>query len=86
MTMMMSQYEIKKLAKEIVTLVKEDDELIDLIYPPLLMDMEEAAGYMRIPVGTLYQKVNEIPHMKVGKRLVFSDRSLIRWMQRRKKK
>ena len=86
---MMSQYEINKLgrviAKDLVTLAKEDDELLDLIYPPLLMDIEEAAGYLRIPKGTLYHHKDEIPHIKVGKRLVFSERDLIRWLKRKTK-
>jgi excisionase family DNA binding protein len=82
----MTDYEMRKLAKMqaeyLMTALKSDDELLDLMYPPRLMNIEEAAEYLRIPVGTLYQKANEIPHEKVGKRLIFSDRGLIRWMKR----
>ena len=82
----MTDYEMRKIAKMqamyLVEALKTDDELMDLVYPPRLMNIEEAAEYLRIPVNTLYQKANEIPHEKVGKRLVFSDRGLIRWMKR----
>lgn len=82
----MTDYEMRKIAKMqamyLVEALKTDDELMDLVYPPRLMNIEEAAEYLRIPVNTLYQKVSEIPHEKVGKRLVFSDRGLIRWMKR----
>lgn len=82
----MTEYEMRKMAKMqaeyLMTALKSDDELLDLMYPPRLMNIEEAAEYLRIPVGTLYQKASEIPHEKVGKRLIFSDRGLIRWMKR----
>jgi excisionase family DNA binding protein len=82
----MTEYEMRKIAKMQAELfaesLKNDPELLDLMYPPRLMNIEEAAEYLRIPVGTLYQKANEIPHEKVGKRLIFSDRGLIRWMKR----
>ena len=82
----MTDYEMRKIAKMqamyLAEALKTDNELMDLVYPPRLMNIEEAAEYLRIPVNTLYQKVNEIPHEKVGKRLVFSDRGLIRWMKR----
>lgn len=82
----MTDYEMRKIAKMqamyLAEALKTDDDLMDLVYPPRLMNIEEAAEYLRIPVSTIYQKANEIPHEKVGKRLVFSDRGLIRWMKR----
>lgn len=82
----MTEYEMRKIAKMqaeyMLDALRNDDELLDLMYPPRLMNIEEAAEYLRIPVSTLYQKVNEIPHEKVGKRLIFTDRGLIRWMKR----
>ncbi len=85
----MTDYEMRKIAKlqaEFhLAMLRADDELLDIIYPPRCMNIEEAAEYLRVPVGTLYQKVNEIPHMKVGKRLVFTDRGLLRWIERKQK-
>ena len=72
----------KMQAEYLMTALKSDDELLDLMYPPRLMNIEEAAEYLRVPVRTIYQKINEIPHEKVGKRLIFSDRALMRWLKR----
>lgn len=62
--------------------LKNDSDLLDLVFPPKLMSIEEAAEFTRIPISTIYKKCDEIPHEKVGKRLVFTDRGLIRWMKR----
>ena len=83
----MTDYELQKLsklvAKNLVQSIKDDDELADIVYPPRYMSIQEAAEYIRIPLNTLYQKAGEIPHEKVGKRLIFSDRALTRWIKRR---
>lgn len=82
----MTKYELEKLAKGvakyIVEEIKSDNELFDTIFPPKTMGIEEASKYLCIPKGTIYQKKKEIPHIKVGKRLVFTDRGLMRWLQR----
>ena len=82
----MTNYELEKLSKmiasEILKKVGDDDYLLNLVLPPRFLNIEEASEYTRIPVNTLYSKSSEIPHMKVGKRLVFTDRELVRWMTR----
>lgn len=82
----MTNYELEKLSKgiasEIIRQASVDEELLDLILPPRIMNSTEAAEYMKIPVSSLYQKIAEIPHMKIGKRLIFTDRGLIRWMKK----
>lgn len=82
----MTDYEMRKIAKMqaeyLADALKQDDELLDLMYPPKYMNIEEASEFTRIPVDTLYKKVREIPHEKVGKKLVFSDRGLTRWIRR----
>ena len=84
--MAMTEHEMRKIArmqaKYLATALKEDAELMDLMFPPRCMSIEEAAKFTSIPVGTLYQKIDEIPHEKVGRRLVFTDRGLTRWMKR----
>lgn len=86
----MTDYEVHKVAKqmaiEMVALMKSDGELLDILVPPRFMDFNEASEYTRIPVGTLRHYVNEIPHTKQGKRVVFTDRGLAQWMQNRIKK
>lgn len=82
----MTDYELKKLAKlqaqYLAEAIKQDEELLDLMFPPRFMGIEEASEFTGIPVGTIYQKIKEIPHSKQGKRLVFSDRALTRWIKR----
>lgn len=70
-------------AEYLVEALKKDDELLDMMFPPKLLTVEQASEFTGIPVGTLYQKIDQIPHMKAGKRLVFSDRGLMRWLNRK---
>lgn len=83
----MTNYELRKMslqmAKDFAEILKTDEELLDLIYPPKLMGVEAAALYVGWPVQSLYKRVNEIPHSRQGKRLVFSERALYRWMMRK---
>jgi hypothetical protein len=85
----MTNYELDKLAKsvagEIMRRVEENEELLDIMFPPRCMNIKEAAEFLCIPVGTLRQKTNSIPHSRIGKRLVFTDRGLIRYMKREQK-
>ena len=82
----MTDYECRKIAKMqaeyFIEALKKDDELLDLMHPPRLMNIEEAAEYLRVPVSNIYHRIDEIPHEKVGKRLVFTDRALMRWVKR----
>lgn len=83
----MTDYEMRKIAKlqaeYLAAALKEDSELLDLMFPPRCMNIEEASAFLCIPVGTLYKKMNEIPHEKCGKRIVFTDRGLMRWLKRK---
>lgn len=86
----MTDYECKKIAKYqaeyLIGALKRDDELLDIVFPPKYLDIQQAAELTGIPVNTLYQKIREVPHEKVGKRLIFTDRGLARWIRRKKKK
>ena len=85
----MTDYEIRKVAKYqaeyLVEALKKDDDLLDVVFPPKYLDIQQASEMTGIPVNTLYQKSGEIPHEKVGKRLIFTDRGLARWIMRKKK-
>jgi len=86
----MTDYEIDKLAKRqaqyLAERLKSDEELLDLMFPPKYLNVEEAAQFLRVPVQTIYAKIDEIPHSKVGKRLVFKDRSLVQYIERKQNK
>ena len=49
-------------AEFLVKALKEDEELLDLMYPPRFMSIQEASEFTGIPVNTIYQKIDEIPH------------------------
>lgn len=82
----MTNYELDKLAKGVAKYlaeeIKKDDELLDTIFPPKTMDIKEAASFLKMPLSSLYQKVGIIPHLRTGKRLLFTDRGLMRWLQK----
>ena len=82
----MTDYEMKKQAKMqaayLVEALKNDDELLDMVFPPKLLNLQEASELSRIPESTIKHKISEIPHFKAGKRLVFTDRGILRWMKR----
>ena len=86
----MTEYEMRKIAKMqaeyFATMLKEDDELADLLYPSKYLSIEQAAEFINSTVGTIYHKLDEIPHAKNGKRLVFSERALVRYIERQKPK
>lgn len=83
----MTDYELKKLARyqaEYLTeALKNDEELLDMVFPPRFMGIDEAAAFVGLPKSTLYQKISQIPHTKQGKRLIFTDRALSRWVKKK---
>ena len=70
----------KMQAEFLAEALKSDEDLLDLMFPPKFMGIEEASEFLGIPLNTLYSKVGSIPHSKVGKRLIFTDRGLTRWV------
>lgn len=82
----MTSHEMRQMADMIAISLterlKEDDELLERIYPSKPMSIDEAAKWTGIPVGTLYQKMDEIPHSKIGKRLLFTERGLQSWIKK----
>ena len=63
--------------------------------PPVLsrderipLNVDEAAQYLGVPKATLYQftRLREVPHKKVGKRLVFLSSELDAWISSKKQK
>ena len=83
----MTDFEMKRIARYqteyLVEALKNDDSLLDSVFPPRFMGIEEASEFCKIPVSTLYSKVGQIPHSKKCGRLIFSDRALTRWLTNR---
>lgn len=85
----MTTSEMRQIAKMqaefLAEALKSDEELLDLMFPPKFMGIEEASEFLGIPLNTLYSKVGSIPHSKVGKRLIFTDRGLTRWINQHRR-
>lgn len=84
----MTSHEMRQMADMIAMSLaerlKEDDELLERIYPSKPMSIDEASDWTGIPVGTLYSKMDEIPHSKIGRRLLFTQRGLQKWLKKNK--
>ena len=83
----MTDYEISKVSRETAKCLKqmllEDDSLADSLFPPRFMGLKEAAEFCCLPENTIYAKIGQIPHSKIGKRLIFTDRALTRWLTKK---
>lgn len=49
------------------------------------MTVDDVAYVLKIPRSTIYElvKQNEIPHRKLGRRILFHKQSLMQWYQAR---
>ena len=72
----MTRSEAKMIAEEVYKLLVKEGLNPSMMSPERYMGVKEAAEYLCMPVKTLYNKVTEIPHVKKGKRLIFSESSL----------
>lgn len=86
----MTEHEMRKIAKMqaeyFAAMLKDDDELANLLFPSKYLSIEQAAEFINSTVGTIYHKLDEIPHTKNGKRLLFSERALVRYIERKESK
>jgi hypothetical protein len=48
--------------------------------------MDEAAEFLRIPKETFKKKRREIGGSRLGRRLVFTELELVRWMESKREK
>jgi excisionase family DNA binding protein len=46
------------------------------------LDLKDAAGYVGLSERTLWKLLPEIPHFKVGRKLLFRRSELDRWLER----
>lgn len=74
----MTKQEAKWIAEEFYKICEEE-----CVWPDTFMDIVEASKYICVPVSTIYSKIDEIPHKKVGKRLIFSQRELRKYIMKK---
>tara|TARA_B110000037_G_C17092810_1_gene494726 strand:- start:1229 stop:1573 length:345 start_codon:yes stop_codon:yes gene_type:complete len=87
-----------QLPEAVTTLTKEVSELKNLIItnqeqptkeqPEILLNVQEAAEFLKLEVPTIYSKVSrgELPVMKSSKRLYFSSIELMDYLKQGRKK
>ena len=87
-----------QLPEAVTTLTKEVSELKNLIItnqeqptkeqPEILLNVQEAAEFLKLEVPTIYSKVSrgELPVMKRSKRLYFSSIELMDYLKQGRKK
>lgn len=73
----MTRNDARMIAEELFKLIQASKLL-----PEHYVGTKEAADMLGVPVQTLYNKVGEIPHTKIGKRLRFSESALRKYIER----
>ncbi|MBB3836992.1 excisionase family DNA binding protein [Runella defluvii] len=80
----------QELTELIVKSVREAlvEQQLPTTSPSKPLTIDEAAAYLRLPKATLYQMTSarEIPHQKLGKRLVFLKEELDDWIASKRQK
>lgn len=69
--MSMTRRDARMIAEELYRLMRDGKTV-----PERYLGAKEAAAMLGMPIGTLYHKLPEIPHTKVGRRLRFTESSL----------
>lgn len=72
--------EFKALLKEILTEILSSQLQQNSL--PEIMDIQEAAKFLKLEVNTLYEKTSKrlIPHFKKGNKLYFVPADLLQWV------
>jgi len=56
-------------------------EVLNLIESDRYLDLKEAAEYLPLSERTIREHLNEIPHFRYGKKIIFRKSELDRWME-----
>ncbi len=73
----MTRNDARMIAEELFKLMQSNKVLNERY-----MSAPEAAELLGLPLQTLYNKINEIPHTKVGRRLRFAESALKKYIER----
>lgn len=74
---MLTRTECRMIAEELHKLQQAEGRRKDERY----MSAQEAAEYMRLSVHTLYHRLDEVPHRKQGRKLLFRQSDLQKYME-----
>ena len=56
-------------------------EILNFIQSDRYLDLKEAAEYLPLSERTIRQHLNEIPHFRYGKKIIFRRSELDQWME-----
>ena len=56
-------------------------EILGYLDTDRFMDLKEAAEYLPLSERTIRQHLNEIPHFRYGKKIIFKKSELDQWME-----
>jgi excisionase family DNA binding protein len=84
----LNEEEFKIFLKQAISEIIGDGLMQSKNYVPEILDVKQAADFLRLKITTLYEKTSEktIPHFKKGKKLYFKRDELESWVQEGKVK
>jgi len=79
----LSEAEFKDFLKQAVSEVLNGQQQQNVEQLPDIMDIKQAAAYLKLKVNTLYEKTAQklIPHFKKGGKLLFVREELLKWVR-----
>lgn len=84
---MITKREARMIAEELFSMIRKDLQSamteVAVESADKYMSVKEAAEMLGWSVRTLYNNIKDIPHVKVGKHLRFSEQSLRRYINRK---
>ena len=67
--------------EQILDAVVSVREVLNFIQSDRYMDLKEAAEYLPLSERTIRQHLNEIPHFRYGKKIIFRRSELDQWIE-----
>ncbi|MCH8820476.1 MAG: helix-turn-helix domain-containing protein [Acidobacteria bacterium] len=67
--------------QELLSAVVSVREVLGYLEADRFMDLKEAAEYLPLSERTIREHLNEIPHFRCGRKLVFRRSEIDRWME-----
>ncbi|MGZ4049794.1 MAG: helix-turn-helix domain-containing protein [Bacteroidia bacterium] len=79
----LNEEEFKIFLKQALTEIMDEQTAYSKPDIPDILDMKQAANFLRLQVSTLYEKTSQktIPHFKKGNKLYFNKGELQAWVQ-----
>ena len=67
--------------QELLSAVVSVREVLGYLEADRFMDLKEVTEYLPLSEGTIREHLNEIPHFRCGRKIIFRRSELDRWME-----